>query len=177
MKQAMAMRQAMGMEDRKIIEFWGDGNLLRWKEENVKHSAIPQTAKAFLITVGLPRSETWSIKFDNGGTLLYLSERRFYKIGSDDDLVPICIDEISGYIVSIEDGDLRFINSTIELFCESLVYYHEYRESTKNIPEDDNIYEIIKLTEEKLKATDPSGFSNNNSWWPVIIEQMHHGFL
>jgi hypothetical protein len=168
------------MEYQDIIQFWGENNLFRWTEDDVKDSAIPDSAKRFLVTVGLRCSETWSMRFDLTTSRLPRVPHimRLRQIGWDCDLVPICIDETNGFVVSSEsdDGeDLRFINPTVELFGENLIYYHEYREEVLINETDDN--NIIYLFEEKLKKSDSLSFSNDNNWWPVVIEQIRHGLL
>lgn len=163
------------MDDHEIIEFWGYHNLLRWNEDALKGSSIQQPAKTFLMTVGLPRSETWSIKFDNSGIRVFRFDNHFYQIGLDYE-IPICIEEDVGCIVAIEHEKPRLINSSIRLFCESLSYYHEYRETLKKHCEN-NCEDVIEMTEKKIQNSDPMVFNDNNNWWPVIIEQMRNGFL
>ena len=168
------------MEDREIMEYWGEGNLFRWKEDDIKDSAVPQSAKKFLITVGLPCNETWSMKFDNTVSKLPRLARKTHlcQIGWDYE-VPLCIDATNGIVVAAEcdiGGDVRFINSNVKLFGECLVYYGKYRKKIQTTP-DDNLEGAIKLVEEQVKKSDPRAFSNKENWWPVIIEQMHQGFL
>ena len=167
------------MERQDIIRFWGQENLRRWSEEDLRDVAIPRSSKSFLVEVGLPFREDWTLRFDrDSGPLPRLPNKSYYRRIGFDGPVPICLDEHGGgrVVAAEHDGTARYINSSIEVFGESLVFYQQYRKEARTAS-DDEVQDIIAETEEHLRDADPTAFGDANNWWPVIVEQMKQGLL
>lgn len=169
------------MQRWEIIQFWGEGNLRRWPEADLRDAQIPASSKSFLIEVGLPFREDWTLRFNpQVGVLPRLSIRRGCRRIGFDDSVPICLDEEhDGRVVAIEDvvgGSERLINSNIECFVECLVYYKQYR-TVVRLASEEEVQKIIDVTGSQIRTADAAAFADPDNWWPLIIEQMNHGLL
>ncbi|MGO8843380.1 MAG: SUKH-4 family immunity protein [Methyloceanibacter sp.] len=164
-----------------IVNFWGWENLKRWSEDSLRDVVIPQPSKQFLIQVGLPCNEDWTLRFDPEPDHVprLPNKANYRRIGFDDD-VPICLDEKrDGCVVAVETevgGSERFINSSVERFGHFLVLYEEYRKAARAVSEE-VIVKIIPGIEERMRKADPKVFDNPNNYWPVIVEQMNQGLL
>jgi hypothetical protein len=164
-----------------IVSFWGQENLKRWSESSLRDVAIPQPSKRFLIEVGLPYKEDWTLRFDaEADHLPRLPHKANCRRIGFDDFVPICLDEKrGGCVVAVEtevDGSERFINSSVERFGEFLVLYQEYRKVARAVSEEE-IVKIIPGVEERMRRADSKAFDSPNDYWPVIVEQMNQGLL
>lgn len=164
-----------------IVKFWGRENLKRWSESSLRDVAIPQPSKRFLIEVGLPYKEDWTLQFDpEADHLPRLPNKANYRRIGFDDFVPICLDEKrGGCVVAVETevgGSERFINSSVERFGEFLVLYQEYRKAARAVSEEE-IVKFISGVEERMRKADPKAFDDPNNYWPVIVEQMNQGLL
>ena len=169
------------MLPKDIVNFWGQENLNRWSESSLRDVAIPQPSKRFLIEVGLPSNEDWTLRFDpEADHLPQLPNKGNYRRIGFDDFVPICLDEKrSGCVVAVEKdvgGSERFINSSVERFGEFLVLYQEYRKTARAVSEEE-IVKAIAGIEEGMRKADPKAFDDPNNYWPVILEQMNQGLL
>ena len=165
----------------EIANYWGRENLKRWSESSLDDVAIPQTSKRFLIEVGLPCKEDWTLRFDpEADELPRLSNNRNCRRIGFDDFIPICLDEkCAGSVVAVETvvgGSDRFINSDVERFGEFLVLYQEYRKAARTVSEEE-ILKIIPSIEDRMRNIDPKAFDDCNNYWPVIVEQMNQGLL
>lgn len=164
-----------------IMNFWGQENLKRWSESSLRGVAIPQSSKQFLIEVGLPYKEDWTLRFDpEADHLPRLPNRDNYRRIGFDDSVPVCLDEKrGGCVVAVEKevgGLERFINSSVERFGEFLVVYQEYRKTARVVSEEE-IIKLIPSIDERMRKTDPNAFADPDFYWPVILEQMNQGLL
>jgi hypothetical protein len=169
------------MLPKDIVNFWGQENLKRWSENSLRDVAIPQPSKRFLIEVGLPYKEDWTLRFDSEADHLPRLPNRVNcrRIGFDD-VVPVCLDEKrGGCVVAVETavgGSERFINSSVECFGEFLVLYQEYRKAARAVSEEE-IVKFISGVEERMRKADPKAFDDPNNYWPVVVEQMNQGLL
>jgi hypothetical protein len=163
----------MSMPRGEIVKFWGRENLARWLPSLLIDVAIPEQSKRFLSDVGLPVGVDWTLEIAPMPLERLEGKPHFRKLCSDY-IVPICLDELdAGSLVAVEQivgGGERFVNTDVEAFGQFLVLYQRYRRADQ--PE-----ELILATESAMKRTDPRAFSSVENYWPVIIEQMHHGLL
>lgn len=169
------------MRPEEIVNFWGRENLKRWSESSLRDVAIPQSSKQFLIEVGLPYKEDWTLRFDpEADHLPQLANKGSCRRIAFDDFVPICLNEKrDGCVVAIETdvgGSEQFINTSVECFGEFLVLYQEYRKLARAVSEEE-IMKIIPGIEERMQRADPKAFDDSNNYWPVIVEQMNQGLL
>ncbi len=164
-----------------VLEVWSKKNLARWTPAALEDVAIPPSAKDFLCNVGLPFREDWTLQFPaKPKTPERLSKHPHLRQLGTDDPVPICVDERGGgQVVAVEDdvgGKIRYVNSSVEAFGVFLALYQQYRIAVRGM-DDDEAEALIAQTEKKMRRADPHAFSGKNNYWPVIIEQMHHGLL
>jgi hypothetical protein len=170
------------VSNNEIIRFWGYENLRRWPERNVRDLKIADSSKTFLIEVGLPSKEqTWTMLFDGEtDTFPRLPGKPDYRTVGYDYIVPICLDESRGGIVladeAVVNGPETFVNSSVELFGEFLVYYQQYRYTAKALSEEE-VETLISRIEETMRERDGKALSSPEDWWPGILEQMKDGFL
>ena len=124
----------------EIVNFWGKDNLKRWSERSLDDAALPRTSKWFLIEVGLPCQEDWTLRFDSEADQLpSLPNKRHYRRIGFDDHVPVCLNEKqAGAVIAVETesgGAERFMNSSVERLGEFLVLYQEYRRIARVVSE------------------------------------------
>jgi hypothetical protein len=168
------------MQKEDIIRFWGWDNLKRWSKEDLRDVAITESSKLFLTEVGLPRRADWTMRFDEEANRLpRLQNKPNYRQIGVAYVVPICLDERrNGCVVDVEEaigGPERYINSSVELFGECLVYYQQYRLVARAT--EDDVQDVVATTEQRMRKADPRAFRNDEDWWPVIVEQMTDGLL
>jgi hypothetical protein len=165
----------------ETIRFWGLENLGRWAPSSLADVRIPDESRHFLTDVGLPIGQDWTLHFDpNVEAVPRVAGRPNYRRIGFDDVMPICIDELRGGRVLVLDTDDvrqdRFVNSSVEQFGQFLAIYGEYRRGPSTMSEDD-ILAVIADIEERMRKLDPASFELEDSYWPLIIEQMNDGLL
>lgn len=169
------------MPHEETVKFWGYDNLKRWPESSLRDVNIPHSSKQFLMSVGLPCKEDWTLRFDpEADQLPRLPNKTSCRRIGFDDVVPICLDEErKGCVVAIETdigGTERFVNSSVERLGEFLVLYQEYRKAARTLSEAE-ILKLIPTIEARMRQIDPKAVDDPNNYWPVIIEQMNQGLL
>jgi len=168
------------MDTKELINLWGYANLRRWLREDLDEVGIPERSKQFLVEVGLPKNEDWTLKFDlpPPGFVQLANNPTWWQIGWDDP-VPICLDEVSGgaVIADASDGALpMFVNSSVEQFGMCLGLYERYRRATRDVAEDARLTAVARL-ESEVQRVDPEAVTSNANYWPLIIEQLNDGLL
>jgi hypothetical protein len=173
------------MKQDEIVRFWGLQNLRRWMATDIANAAIPESAKTFLVDVGMPVQEGWTLRFDPEADILpRLSPHSSYRRFGFDDAVRLCLDEARGGAVIAVDivdavapvGGQWYVNRDVVRFGACLVYYEQYRAAALETSEVE-IEGVISATERLIRVEDPTAFEDANSWWPSIIQQMSHGLL
>ena len=156
--------------------FWGD-QLRHWPEKTVRNLQVPEATKHFMVRVGLPIGQSWTMRFD--GTLESPHNRPTYRIFGYDDLAPLCIVEPTGHVVHLEPGGAteRYVNASLERFADFLVAYEQYRREVVAMEEEDDIDALIDRVESQMRSVDPSALEGPESFWSVILEQMRDGLL
>ena len=137
-----AVRQALlRMTDEEILEFWGSEQLVRWPRDQLHHSPLPETAKAFLAEVGLPRAVGFTLRL--GPALQPQSPpNAWFVLGCDDEII-VAIEPMSHACISFDESttERRFINSDIRKFAVCLTFYEHYRRQGRGLEES----EVLKL--------------------------------
>jgi hypothetical protein len=169
------------MTHEEIVNFWGRENLKSWSESSLRDVIISQSSKQFLLEVGLPHQDDWTLRFiSETSQIPRVPSRSNCRIIGFDGPVPICLDERHhGSAVAVEMGigrTERFINTSVERFAEFLVLYQEYRTAARTLSEDETL-KFIPSIEERMHKVDPKAFDDRNNYWPVIIEQTNQGLL
>ena len=166
------------MHPTEIVLFWKQSNLLRWPEALLKNVAIPNSAKLFLVEVGLPSGVDWTLRFDNATFDLLEKHSGFRQFGYDD-ATPICFRETDGAIVAVEIFPMDkviYLNASVEAFGAFLVLYQRYRTGARQFSEED-ILRTIDATENEMHTEDPTALVSPNNYWSLILEQMRQGLL
>jgi hypothetical protein len=169
------------MQRADIIDFWGRDNLKRWSGNDLRHVAIPESSKSYLVEVGLPFRADWNIRFDDAALRLpQLPNKPSYRRIGFQHFLPICLDEKrNGCAVIVEDEIGRtegYINSSVELFGECLVYYQQYRLIARG--SEDDIRAVVALIDRRMRKADPTAFANvDDCYWPGAIQLMTEGML
>ena len=168
------------MSREEIVQFWGNENLRQWTVESVGDLRIPASSKTFLVEVGLPIEDSWTLQFGPTDRVPKLGDDGRYRQIGVDDVVPICLDEEGGGQVIANEttlgGPERYVNASVEQFGEFLVHYERYRRAARTVAEED-IQEVIESTKASMLSIDDTAFASPENWWPVIIEQMIAGML
>ena len=173
------------MSPEEIVRFWDLQNLRRWTREDIATVAIPASAKAFLVEVGMPVQDGWSLRFDPEADVLpRLSPQSTYRRFGFDYEVRLCLDEArDGAVIAVDivdtvapAGGQWYVNRDVVRFGACLVYYEQYRAAALATSEAE-IEAVISATEKLIRVEDPTAFEDANSWWPSIIQQMNHGLL
>jgi hypothetical protein len=168
------------MQRAEIIRYWGRDNLKRWSRDVLRRVTIPESSKSYLVEVGLPFRADWTFQFDDDASRLpQLPNKPSYRRIGFDDPVPICLDEERhGCVVEVGDEfgyPERYFNSSVEFFGECLVYYQQYRLIARGT--EDDVPDLVAATERRMRKADPAAFTDEESCWPLIIEQMTYGML
>jgi hypothetical protein len=117
---------------------------------------------------------------DEAGQLPRLPNKPHYRRIGFDYIVPVCLDEARNGCVAVLgdkfDPRERYINSSVELFGECLIYYQQYRIKGRAAGEDeDKIARLVAAAARLLRTADPPAFADTESWWPLTVEHMDYG--
>lgn len=169
---------------REFLDKWNQDvyGLVNFNEELINSYNLPNDAKEFLITAGLPESASPYLSFDSfekgGGMKLnekYEVAKSFSKyiyVGFTATNDPVCIVEGQGTVVYLdyEDNSEVFINSTVSQFAESLLEYLEFIKKIKAINgrkafvERNAPQETLDWIVERLVEIDSESLEEGNFW-------------
>lgn len=144
------------------------------------------------ILASLPRMCVLSVSFSSEkGTFPTLNEycqsnglphiaggEMLYRIGTDEGS-QICLTRGVGHVIAVDPKGAhkqRFVNSDIALFLEVLELYRQYSVSVRSKAEDEAVV-LVAQTVDKMREMDPDAFSDSDSWWPCVADQMEFGML
>lgn len=167
------------MLDEEIIRFWGNDSLVRWPQDLLAKTDLPEDAKAFLTRVGLPRLVDWTARFDLTSEEMRrsITNPRYVVVG-DDTGFPFCLDpRRGGRVVCVDAGNEQFVNSDVRRFGECLLLFQTYRMTARTMDQEEEIQRLVSKTEESMKASDPAAFSDPENCWAQVVEQMREGSL
>lgn len=102
----------------------------------------------------------------------------YYRIGTDEG-TELCVEKDTGFVYAIalsKSHHTRFVNSSLELFIKFLELYDSYAVAVQNLDET-NALELVEQINERMVETDRSAFSDPDSWWSSITQQMEAGML
>jgi hypothetical protein len=156
---------------------WGQENIAYWNDDMLRSIDIPESAKLFLATVGMPRmiGSLWHF-----GPSVHQNVNGCFVIGFDD-IVPICISYFEGHVISNEGvvgGHIRYINASIGQFASCLNHYGSYGKSAVKVGASEaDIAILVAETEKNIRRIDSSAFCDKENWWPLVVEQMKYGLL
>jgi hypothetical protein len=70
----------------------------------------------------------------------------------------------------------RFVNSSVDLFAEFLLTTSDTRDELAAMEEKDAL-RAVSNARKRLQMRDPAAFADDDTWWSVVFEQLHDGFL
>ena len=161
---------------KRIIDSFGS-SLILVSSPSLDHLALPEEAKMFLKSFGLPLEveDGLLIHFYAHAEILVIdthSQERFLIIG-DDYGTKLGIKENSGEILSIDpDGTLptRFVNSGILTLLAFLETYLKERPKLAQVSDEEAV-EIVTSMKDTLRALDARSLDDPENWWSTILEQ------
>jgi hypothetical protein len=154
--------------------FWGSDNLKRWRSSDLSQLTIPNSSKAFLVEVGLPKKGKWMWEFEWVDKIDPIEGcLRLKTIGSSYGR-PIAMDESrNGCLVSAKyrNDPERYMNASVEQFAESLV---EYQKLLLNGAALDGPAgkDVVSSFRDRLKKVDPTAFADAENVWAYIVEDL-----
>ncbi|HWB05108.1 MAG TPA: SUKH-4 family immunity protein [Verrucomicrobiales bacterium] len=145
-----------------------DGQHYRWTEEELAGADIPDGAKSFLASTGLPRvmgSTTFEFgSFDSSGPLV---------IGADDG-VRVYVNptgEVWHESIDGKEGD-QFMNSSVQQLAHFAGVWTSWYEGLAEAS-DEEVKAAALAAIERLKECDPAAFADEERWvWPLMWEDL-----
>lgn len=137
-----------------------------------KNYDLPYNTKKILCDIGLPVEPVTFIKFNIGEIENIVTDEGYIIIGNDFG-TNICINN-RGEVVSVDpekEYPERFINKDLETFLRFIIIFILYRDKIRN-SDDDKIYHVIHEIEKEFSVFDVQALSNEENWWPLILEQI-----
>lgn len=141
------------------------------REEYRKCNLLDNTKK-ILCDTGLPDQPLDFIQFNIQELKNIILDKEYIIIGNDFGTY-ICINN-KGSIVSVDpcnEYPARFINTNLETLLEFIVTFLLYKDKISKASGNETgqvIHEIRKI----FNITDARALSNEENWWPVILEQI-----
>ncbi|MBX7192441.1 MAG: SUKH-4 family immunity protein [Sandaracinaceae bacterium] len=97
------------------------------------------------------------------------------QVATEGDVAPIVV--LSDGSVRMLDGSVgRFVNTTLRQFAAAMEVYEEHYSRGGSALEPPSREDARRLRE-ALKRVDPTCFSDRESYWSVIVEQVRDGLL
>lgn len=171
---------------------WNADALMRYEPAALDGVHIPEISKHFLIEAGLPRQADLELEFDlSSDELPTLPEaleedlparfNRYRPIGVDT-ATTICLDERdNGRIYAVDiDGNIptRFMNSSVPQLAEFLlVFRNGAGVELPQLASEEELEASALALEHEFRRIDPSVFSDEDNWWPLIVTQRRDGLL
>lgn len=162
-----------------LVAVWGEGNVVRLPVDGAEYAGLPAEARRVLAQVGLPEEVEYF--FTQTGPEWVAGAggaRKYLKIGTDYGY-DIGVVADSGEVLSLSSAGhhpSRFVNSGLEYFVEFLCRLIAARRRFHALDFEEARPQIISL-EAEMRARDPRAFSDRETWWSVIFEQMKVGLL
>lgn len=153
---------------------------------------VAEASKQFLIEAGLPQKAGLDLEFDLPADQLFTLPEAFdadpiaalnrYRTVGIDSATAICLDERDGWRIYAVDIDgvipTRFMNSSVPQLAEFLIVFRDG--AGVELPElasEGELEASALALEQEFRRIDPSVFSDEDNWWPLIVEQRRDGML
>jgi hypothetical protein len=147
----------------------------------LKHSSLAESDRDFLASVGLPtrdgllfpffkRADEFTVWNYEGHSYLVLAEERGQKL---------CLNLDTGNIFIIDARNelpTRFVNSNIESLVEFIKDYTQAKDAFLQAPEA-SITNSLSELHMRFSNKDPQALEDEESWWPVVLEQTEQGLM
>lgn len=171
---------------KEIKGVWGD-YLVTIHYELLHQSDLSQVTKTFLSSIGLPvnaedvKESPFYLHFYDKPKLKLDNQGDQHLIIGDNEGNELGIHlgtSFLYYMDSYLDAEKRFINIDIAKFLMFLKIYLSYRpqlRSAMDIDNEERILGIVKTIKEKFNQIDEKALENEETYWPVILEQVEDG--
>lgn len=172
---------------KEIMKFWNEDDLVTINDELLHQFDLSQDTKMILSSIGLPinaediKEDPFYINFyeepkmelgNQGDDYVILGDNEGCKIGiysKTDNL----------YIIDIYSSIRRFINTDIAKFLMFLKIYLSYRPHLVRAMEveddEEKVLKIVDNIKQKFNQLDSKALLDEESYWPVILEQVEDG--
>lgn len=162
----------------EICELWGE-SATKWPRFlTIKLGLLPDE-QHLLEDVGFPVDLDWT--FDFASSEPVSRDSKFIVFGFDGGMALAIDPSKSRTIWCLEDQEnvsvARPVNSSLVHFIECLAIYYRYRQRVRKLASESDIFEEIEATERDFRASDPIALGAEDSYWCLILEQMHAGLL
>lgn len=140
--------------------------------EKYRNYDLPYNTKKILCDIGLPYEPVNFLKFNIGEIENIITNDGYIIIGNDFG-TNICINN-RGEIISVDpqkEYPERFINKNLETLVKFIIIFISYEDKIINSDED-KIYYVIHEIEKEFAVVDAQALSNEENWWPLILEQI-----
>ena len=161
--------------DEQMVQYWGEGGLVRWSAENLQEVAIPGAVRRFLIEVGLPRpSGPCEFMWRFGPTLRPSNAKsRYWPIGAWTDWDTLALDQQNQGDIVILCGETHFTNSGVRQFAHFLCLWRKYCELGDTDVEEPldrgNRLALLDQVEKRMGEVDPAAMADGRHWWPMLL--------
>lgn len=99
----------------------------------------------------------------------------YLKAGENDVGVPFVLSVTSGFLYSIGDNSLGFVNTTVAKFMQCISAYQTYFEDgDKNSLSDDVVHDRLRAL---LNAIDPKAVKDIDGYWGIILQEIKLGVI
>jgi hypothetical protein len=162
------------MQPTNLLAYWGSERLRKYPGISLQGISIPQRAKEFLERIGMPVIHDPLFRFEPTEAPFQLADQAngFWKIGSYDSS-PICVKEDDGGVFWYDPDNhaARFMNAGLEQFVMVLTLYEEMLKMCRATPNNQR-KPIVDEAERQMKLVDPQAFTSEESYWPIVFEQI-----
>lgn len=165
----------------RIHAHFKSGEIAKWSPEFLNNKNIPEACKEFLIDVGLPSTSALQLGPDKqpssrsrrGKTEQSKLNSNHFCIGFFNN-TPLCLNGEGAVIAnSLSHGEI-FISSSIQAFIDSILVYIEMRGTDQDLSFE-QLHNISKAVENRIREIDPSAFAKSENWWPQFVEHINCG--
>lgn len=158
-----------------LLSYWGSEKLRTCSSSDTAHLAVPPSSKEFLERVGLPIINDPRFCFEPEVPPFARIEdaNRFRRLGLYD-ASPICVEDGTGsvYMYDEENRSAVFMNSSLESFASSLTIYEQMLVKARSETKSEQQRLIVGDAEQQMRLIDPSAFHDDESFWPVVFEEI-----
>lgn len=157
-------------------EFW-----IYFPQKLIKHLKISQEEKKFLVEQGLPKFVAPHLYFGNFDHFFLpklkdwtWNEKKIVYVGDAIDLEvigiapnddPICINKNGNVIIVMEDSTFQYMNSSLLIMLQTLIYYSEYMDIALEKEENPILLKsFVKKMQEKINSIDSKALESSSFW-------------
>lgn len=167
------------MTDNEIMNYWGEGNLVRWRGSAINWGNVPTEIRNFLSNVGLPICADWcfDLEFGPGGRFSSdsssVTSDWIIEGTEDDDFM--FLDDKNGWQVRSQQrvpNRNQFVNTTVRCLAEVLTEFRRCQMDMRSMRLIEDKVERISVAEATLRRIDERVFATDNSLWVEVLDDL-----